>query len=71
MLTFETGLDIRAREASKPTIARFNMGNGIYKYCIVGTDYGHIHISSGDVRVWGSYQGAYKFIKTNLTIEEA
>lgn len=60
MITFETGMDIRARQADKPTVARFNMGNGTYRYCVIGTNYGHIHTSSGDVKTWGSYSGARK-----------
>lgn len=58
MITFETGMDIRARQVDKPTVARFNMGNGVYRYCVIGTGYGHIHTSGGDVKTWGSYSGA-------------
>ena len=60
MITFENGIDIRAREAVKPTVARFHVSSGNYEYCVIGTDYGHIHTSGGNVRTWGSYSGAYK-----------
>lgn len=63
MLTFENGLDTRTRQQSKPCVAKFNMGNGVYRYIVIGTDYGHIHTTSGDVRTWGSYSGAWRFIK--------
>ncbi len=60
MTTFETGIDYRARQADKPTVARFNMGSGVYRYCVIGTQYGHIHTTAGDVKTWGSYSGARK-----------
>ena len=66
MLTFENGLDIRTRKQNKPCIAKFHVGNGNYQYVIIGTEYGHIHTISGDVRTWGSYSGAYKFLNKYL-----
>lgn len=60
MITFETGMDYRARHADKPTVARFNMGNGIYRYCVIGTQYGCMYTPSGDIKTWGSYSGARK-----------
>lgn len=64
MIVFEKGLDIRTREATSPTVAKFNTGNG-YRYIVIGTDYGHVHTSSGDVRTWGSYSGARRYIRYN------
>lgn len=65
MITFEKGLDIRTREVA-PQVARFAMGDGTYRYICIGTDYGHIHTASGDVRTWGSYSGARKFLTAYL-----
>ena len=58
MITFENGIDIRAREAVSPTVARFHMGNGEYRYCVIGTAYGYLHTSAGDVRTWKTASGA-------------
>ena len=64
MITFDTGIDYRAREPKKPTVARFYVSpERGYEYIVIGTDYGHIHTSSGDVRTWRSKSGAYKFAK--------
>lgn len=30
------------------------------RYAIVGTMYGFLHTTAGDVRTWGTYSGAYK-----------
>lgn len=57
MITFESGLDIRTRQALKPTVAKLRVGND-YRYIVIGTEYGHLHTSGGDVRTWGSYSGA-------------
>ena len=32
-------------------------------FCVVGTAYGHLHNTSGDMRLWKSYSGAYKVAK--------
>ena len=58
MLTFENGMDYRAREFDAPTVARFRINATEYRYCVIGTQYGHIHTISGDVRTWRSYSGA-------------
>lgn len=63
MITFENGIDYRARSPKAPEVAKFHMGNGTYKYCVIGTNYGYIHTVGGDVRVWGSYSGAYRAAK--------
>lgn len=59
MLTFN-GMDYRARTVAKPTVARYAMGDGTYRFIVVGTPYGHIHNLSGGVKTWGTYSGAYK-----------
>ena len=58
MITFESGIDHRSRECKVPTVARFHMGNGQYRFIVIGTNYGHIHTTGGDVRTWRSYSGA-------------
>lgn len=58
LITFENGMDIRCREQSAPTVAKFHVGNGVYKFCVIGTEYGFIHTCLGAVRLWGSYSGA-------------
>ena len=78
MIVFENGIDIRCREATKPQVAKLRVDNPncafrqielsngaepVYKFIVIGTQYGHIHTSGGDVRMWGSYSGAYKFLK--------
>ena len=64
MVTFENGIDARAREATKPTVARFNLGGALgYRYIVIGTAYGHIHTTGGDVRTWNSKSGAYRFAR--------
>ena len=62
MITFEYGLDIRTRQQAKPTVARFRVSGTEYRYIVIGTDYGHIHTTGGDVRTWRSYSGARRFI---------
>lgn len=63
MITFEKGIDIRCRQQPSPCIAKLNIGSGDYRYIIIGTDYGYIHTSGGNVRTWKTYSGAYKFIR--------
>lgn len=65
MITLEHGLDIRTREVS-PQVARFHMGDGTYRYVCIGTDYGHIHTTSGDVRTWATYSGARRFLRAYI-----
>jgi hypothetical protein len=60
MITFRDGIDIRSREPKKPTVAKFYLNREEYAYCVIGTAYGHIHTTGGDVRVWKSKSGAYK-----------
>ncbi len=63
MITFENGMDIRCREVSRPQVARFRFSGSEYPFCVIGTDYGYIHTSSGDVRVWKTSSGARKALK--------
>lgn len=63
MLTFESGIDVRAREAKTPTVARFHVGQGVYRYVVIGTAYGYWHTSGGDVRTWQTASGARKAAK--------
>lgn len=63
MITFESGIDIRCREASAPTVARFAMGDGTYRYVVIGTQYGYWHTTGGDVRTWKSYSGARRAVR--------
>jgi hypothetical protein len=63
MITFENGLDFRTRQQNKPTVARIRVSGATYRYCVIGTDYGHLHTAGGDVRTWGSYSGAHKAAK--------
>jgi len=65
MIVFKHGIDIRARQAT-PKIAEFWVTDIDKRYCIIGTEYGHIHTSSGDVRVWRSKSGAYRFLRQYL-----
>lgn len=59
MLTFN-GMDYRARTVAKPTVALYAMGDGTYRFIVVGAEYGYLHTTAGDVRTWASYSGAYK-----------
>ena len=58
MITFEHGLDIRTRQQRKPCVAKFRVSQGHYAYIVIGTDYGHLHTTGGDIRTWKSYSGA-------------
>lgn len=57
MITFENGIDLRCRSVSVPTVARVKVGAG-HRYCVIGTQYGYIHTTGGDLRTWKSYSGA-------------
>jgi hypothetical protein len=62
MIEFKTGIDIRARSANAPTVARFHVAPGDVRYCVIGTQYGYLHTTGGDVRTWRSYSGARRAI---------
>lgn len=64
MIVFESGLDRRTRECDRPQVAKFHMGNGAYRYCIIGTQYGHIHTTGGNVRTWATANGARRFLRS-------
>lgn len=63
MIVFENGIDIRCREVTDPQVAKLRTKGNEYRFIVIGTQYGHIHTSAGDVRTWRSYSGAYKFLK--------
>ena len=58
LITFESGIDKRTREATSPQVARFYIRCGVLRFIVIGTEYGYIHTSGGDVRTWASYSGA-------------
>lgn len=66
MITFENGLDFRSRESDSPQVARFDMGDGTYRFIVIGTPYGHVHTAGGDIRTWASYSGARRFIRNYI-----
>lgn len=74
MFTFINHLDSRARSVP-PQVARVDLTirtfptdaitateTVVTKYICIGTAYGYIHTSCGDVRTWDSYSGARKFL---------
>lgn len=63
MLTFETGIDVRCREPSAPTVARFRVRGAEYRYVVIGTQYGYLHTTSGDARTWKTASGARHAVK--------
>lgn len=63
MIVFESGIDIRARSVSAPTVARFMVQPGEWRFIVIGTQYGYLHTSSGDIRTWRSYSGARRAVK--------
>ncbi len=63
MLVFENGLDIRSRTAPAPEVAKFHVGNGKYEFIVIGTQYGHIYTSLGDIRTWKTAGSARRFAR--------
>lgn len=63
MLVFDNGIDHRARMASAPEVAKFRICGDHYEYCVIGTQYGYIHTSSGTVRTWKTASGARHMIE--------
>lgn len=69
--TIPTWFDIHPREYKKPTIIRFRAPASQFSrgpksqilFAIVGTDYGYLHTTGGDLRTWKSYSGAYRILK--------
>lgn len=68
MLTFESGIDIRCREVAIPTIARFYVSSNEYRFIVIGTQYGYLHKTNGDIYTWRSYSGAYRAAKNYIPI---
>ena len=69
MITFEDGLDNRTRGVKKPQVARMRKWrNGPIVYIVIGTPYGHIHTTGGNVAFWNSYSGAYKGMKRHCAV---
>lgn len=60
MLTFTDHVDARCREPAKPTVAKLlnSADPKDVKYIVVGTQYGYLHTTGGDIRYWRSYSGA-------------
>lgn len=63
MLVFDNGMDYRARTAPAPEVAKFRVCGEHYEYCVIGTQYGYIHTSSGTVRTWKTASGARHMIE--------
>lgn len=57
LITFEKGVDSRCRDFKVPTVAKIVVGADI-RYCVIGTQYGYIHTTGGDLLTWKSYSGA-------------
>lgn len=49
--------------ATKPAPQRIIFPDGTIKYCVIGTNYGYIHTTAGEMKFWKSYRGAYKAAK--------
>lgn len=58
LITFDKGIDARCRIPARPTVARFNLSNGAYRFIVIGTQYGYLRTTGGDVRTWRTYSGA-------------
>ena len=67
MITFENGIDIRCR-ADRTQVAKIKMVSGGYRYCVIGTQYGHIHTTAGDIRTWATYSGARRAMIAYINI---
>ena len=66
MITFNGAIDIRARQ-EKPQVAKFVVGNNV-RYIVIGTDYGYLRTTGGDIRTWKSYSGAWKAVQRYLPL---
>jgi hypothetical protein len=63
MIVFENGIDSRCREPKSPTVAKFRVKADEYEYIVIGTQYGYLRTTGGDVRTWKSYSGARRAAK--------
>lgn len=69
-------IDIDPRSYTKPTVVRFRTPTSQFNrlgpvrvlYAVCGTQYGYLHTTSGDVRVWNSYSGAYKVMRAYVPL---
>lgn len=57
-------IDHRCREV-KPQVAKLSPYGILLGYIIIGTDYGYVHTTAGDIRLWKTYSGAYKWLRKN------
>ena len=57
--------EVNPRDYTAPTVARIITRNGV-RFCVIGTDYGYLHTSGGDIRTWGSYSGARRAARDYL-----
>ena len=62
------GKEANIREGN-PRVAKIMVRAGEYLFCLIGTDYGYMHTSGGDVRTWGSYSGAMGWLVKNYSYE--
>lgn len=60
---FKNGMDVRCRNFDKPTVARFWVTETELRFAIIGTDYGYLHTTGGNVKTWRSYSGARRVAK--------
>lgn len=63
MIEFTNGIDARTREPAAPVVARFHVAPGDVRFIVIGTAYGHLHTTGGDVRTWRSYSGARRALR--------
>lgn len=67
---FNTFTDMQsAGRTYPPTVAKINSIDGTFYACI-GTDYGYIHTTGGEVRLWHSYSGAKRFLNKYLEVRK-
>ena len=63
IIFFENGMDARAHNVDKPTVAQMRNGFGELRYCVIGTMYGYARKGTGNIRTWESYSGARRFAR--------
>jgi hypothetical protein len=65
MLTPAPWRDVNPRAYSAPTVLYVDFGaaDGAPRFAIVGTDYGYLHTTGGDIRTWRSYSGARRICR--------
>ena len=67
---FNTFTDMQsACRTYSPTVAKINSIDGTFYACI-GTPYGYIHTTGGEVRLWHSYSGAKRFLNKYLEVRK-